>query len=115
MDNPALYKSLIDKLVNACREGQGRIGPNRAISGVWNKNATETFIPEQHRMNLLLLRLSDAERVVLAEMLSNSFQAGVFETLKVLETAKIKPFEIGYEGSPFEDFIGRINDWEWPS
>lgn len=42
--------------------------------------------------------------------------AGVFETLKVLEQAQIPPFENGYEGSPYEDFTGRLvlDDWPWP-
>ena len=39
---------------------------------------------------------------------------GVFETLKVLEQYQIEPFKDGYEGSPFNDFIGRLADWNWP-
>jgi len=41
---------------------------------------------------------------------------GVFETLKVLEEAQIDPFKGGNEGSPYEDFIGRLtlDHWSWP-
>jgi hypothetical protein len=41
-------------------------------------------------------------------------ELGVFETLKALEEFQIAPFESGYEGSPFNDFIGRLDDWQWP-
>jgi hypothetical protein len=34
--------------------------------------------------------------------------------LKALEEFQIAPFESGYEGSPFNDFIGRLDDWQWP-
>jgi len=39
---------------------------------------------------------------------------GTAEALKVLEQFEIEPFQDGYEGSPFNDFIGRLSDWEWP-
>ena len=55
------------------------------------------------------------EQAILALMLAHEVEAGVFETLKVLEQYEIAPFEDGYEGSPFHDFIGRISgEWEWP-
>ena len=47
-------------------------------------------------------------------MLAGEVVTGVFETLKALEQFQIAPFEDGYEGSAFEDFIGRLNDWNWP-
>jgi hypothetical protein len=40
---------------------------------------------------------------------------GVFETLKALEEFQIAPFVDGYEGSPYHDFIGRLDGWEWPT
>lgn len=47
-------------------------------------------------------------------MLANEVVTGVFETLKVLEQFRVPPFEDGYEGSPINDFIGRLGDWKWP-
>jgi len=50
----------------------------------------------------------------MARLLVKEVECGVFETLKVLEEFKITPFVSGYEGSPFNDFIGRLEGWEWP-
>jgi hypothetical protein len=111
---PHLYRQVIDELVRVCKEGQGQIGAMRARKGIWNQNATADFIPEQHEINLLLKRMSPADREILAGMLADEVATGVFETLKVLEQFEIEPFKDGYEGSPFNDFIGRLSDWEWP-
>ena len=112
---PELYHKFIDSLVDMCHNGQGQIGSNRALKGIWNSNATSEYIPEQHKINLLLERLSISDRQVLAKLLSDAVETGVFETLKALEEFQISPFESGYEGSPFNDFIGRLNDWDWPN
>ena len=111
---PRIYRELIDALVKVCKNGQGQIGARRARDGVWNRNATREFIPEQHEINLLLERMSTSDREILAAMLAQEVVTGVFETLKVLEQYEIEPFKDGYEGSPFNDFIGRLSDWEWP-
>ena len=111
---PRIYRELIDELVRACKGGQGQIGARRAREGVWNKNATPDYIPEQHEINLLLKRMSPADREILAGILAQEVVTGVFETLKVLEQFEIEPFKDGYEGSPFNDFIGRLADWDWP-
>jgi len=58
--------------------------------------------------------MSAADREILANMLASQVVTGVFETLKALEQFQVSPFEDGYEGSPFNDFIGRLDDWEWP-
>ena len=105
---------MIDELVRMCKHGQGQIGPRRVREGVWNKNARPDYIPDQHAINLLLKRLSAEDREVIAGMLAHAVQTGVFETLRVLEEFEIEPFKDGYEGSPFHDFIGRLDDWEWP-
>ena len=47
-------------------------------------------------------------------MLEDTYVAGVHDTLVALHQAQVHPFEDGYEGSPFHDFIGRMNGWEWP-
>ena len=114
MEKPPLYRALIDEMVEVCRDGQGQIGARRAREGVWNRSATPTFLPEQHSINVLLARLDPADREVLARMLAEEVVTGVFETLKALETFKVAPFESGYEGSPFEDFVGRLGGWDWP-
>ena len=47
-------------------------------------------------------------------MLEEQFVGGVHETLVVLHEADIEPFDDGYEGTPFHDFVGRLTDWPWP-
>jgi hypothetical protein len=115
MKKPSVYRAVIDEMVRACREGQGQIGADRARAGLWNQNATPDFIPEQHAINVLLQRLNMAEREVLAGMLAHQVEVGMFEALKALEEHGVPPFEDGYEGSPFHDFVGRMaGDWDWP-
>lgn len=111
---PSSYRSVIDALVSMCRAGQGRVGASRIQSGVWNPNASPSVLPEQHRVNELLARLSPEDRAALAEVLVQEVQLGVFETLKVLEQNGVSPFEDGYEGSAYHDFIGRLGGWQWP-
>ena len=41
-------------------------------------------------------------------------RAGVHTALVALHEDAIPPFEDGYEGTPFNDFAGRLDDWEWP-
>src|SRR5690242_13397474 len=113
MEKPALYRAFIDALVEVCRNGQGQIGARRARAGVWNGKATSNFLPEQHAINAFLARLDPSEREVLAGMLADEVVTGVFETLKTLEAFKVAPFESGDEGSPFEDFVGRLGGWDW--
>ena len=115
MKKPAVYRAVIDEMVLVCREGQGQIGPDRARAGLWNKSATPKFLPDQHAINVLLERLTVAERKVLAGMLAHEVEVGMFEALKALEKYEVPPFEDGYEGSPFHDFVGRMaGDWDWP-
>src|SRR5262249_36921738 len=116
-DDRAQYRDVIDRLVHACRGGQGQIGPDRARRGVWNPNADRWSdeMPDQRGFNLFLTGLSQAERDVLAEMLSQQFVAGVFQALVVLHEQEVPPFDDGYEGTPFNDFVGRLADWPWPA
>ncbi len=39
---------------------------------------------------------------------------GVFNVLVALYEEGVRPFDRGYEGDPFHDFVARMNDWEWP-
>lgn len=110
---PQIYRDFIDHLVDVCHNGQGQIGARRVRAGVWNKFATAECMPDQHEVNLLLARMPDADRQILAGLMAKEVELGVFETLKALEQFEIPPFETGYEGSPFNDFIGRLGDWVW--
>jgi hypothetical protein len=109
-----LYRNVIDELVRVCHDGQGQIGPRRAREGLWNQNATADNLLDQHQFNVLLAHMPTDDREILARMLAQEVERGVFETLKVLEHFEVPPFIDGYEGSPFNDFIGRLNGWDWP-
>ena len=112
---PKLYRDFIDELVEVCRDGQGQIGSRRVRSGIWNANASAKTLSDQHEINLLLSRLGSREREIIAKMLSEAVETGVFETLKALEKFGIAPFMDGYEGGAHQDFIGRLSkEWEWP-
>jgi hypothetical protein len=111
---PQVYRDFIDHLVDVCHNNQGQLGARRVRVGVWNEHATAESMPDQHEVNLLLARVPDADREILARLIANEVVLGVFETLKALEQFEIEPFETGYEGSPFNDFIGRLDDSEWP-
>jgi len=115
-DDRTQYRRLIDRLVWACRDGQGQIGSRRARAGVWNANADAepAAMPDQHAMNDLLRRLDPTVREVLAQMLEQAFVSGVHETLLVAHEEGIDPLDDGYEGTPFHDFAGRLDDWPWP-
>ena len=40
--------------------------------------------------------------------------AGVYNALQVLRAAELQPFHEGYEGDPSDDFLGRLDGWDWP-
>lgn len=113
-DERRQYREVIDRLVRDCRSGQGTIGASRARAGVWNANATPKFLPEQHQINEFLSRLPKQDRETVAQMLSSEFVSGVHASLVALHEAAIPPFDDGYEGTPFHDFVGRLDDWSWP-
>lgn len=114
-DDRQTYRRVIDRLVNDCREGQGQIGPRRVRTGVWNANATHDTLPDQNEINGLLSRLAAQDRDILARMLEAAFVSGVHQTLVSLHEAELRPFDDGYEGTPFHDFIGRLGGWSWPA
>src|SRR5262245_58087412 len=111
---PQVYRDVIDQLVRVCRNGQGQVGADRVRAGVWHKYATAEHLTDQHEINLLLARLSPADRGILAKILVEEVELGVFETLKAAEQLDTAPFESGYEGSAFNDFVGRLGGWAWP-
>lgn len=104
-------------MVRECREGQGQIGPRRARTATWNPSADDMpdDIPDQRRINVLLAGMGPDDREVLAQMLAQAFQGGMFTALRVLHDHHVPPFEYGYEGTPFNDFAGRLDGWPWPA
>jgi len=65
-----MYREVIDELVDMCHNDQGQISARRTRDGVWNQNATADYLSDQHEMNILLSRMSAADREVLAKMLA---------------------------------------------
>ncbi len=49
------------------------------------------------------------------DMLSDAYSAGIHDSLVVLYEAEVSPFDEGYEGDPFHDFVGRRAGWQWPA
>jgi hypothetical protein len=109
-----LYRRVIDRLVHDTLQGQGRIVRDRVQHGVWNPHATPEALPEQVAINDVLARLSEGDRSVLAGVIAVAFRAGVHQALLALHEEAIPPFDLAYEGTPFHDYIGRLDGWEWP-
>lgn len=114
ISKPLKYRLALDAMVDMCQSGQGQVGANCVRSAIWNPNASDSKLSDQHSMNLLLGKLSSQERETLAKVMTQEVQLGVFEALKTLEQHEFAPFEDGYEGSPCEDFVGRLQGWMWP-
>lgn len=101
------YRRVIDDLVRSCREGQGQIVPKRVRAGQWRglvKDADDE----------VLAPLTEGQREHVAQIAADAYVDGVHEALVVLEANGVIPFDRGYEGTPYHDFIGRLTDWEWP-
>lgn len=107
-------REVIDRLVRACQEGQGQMAPRRVRTGTWNSQATAESVPDQLAINEAVARMSDGDREAVAGLLMETFIAGVHETLVVLHESQVPPFDDGYEGTPFHDFVGRLGGWPWP-
>lgn len=116
-DDRELYRTVIDALVIQCRTGQGQVSAHRVRAGIWNENAevVDDAAPNQHAMNVLLSSLSEEQRQVLAGILAEEFASGIFNALQVLELARIAPFTTGYDGTASDNFLDRLDDWEWPT
>lgn len=73
---------------------------------------------EQYRqvIDRLVRECKEGQGPIAAERGSaaDAFVAGVHTALVALHESAIPPFEEGYEGTPFHDFIGRLNGWTWP-
>lgn len=111
---PKIYRDFVDHMVNVCQKGLGQIPSNKVRKGIWIQNVTPDVDDEHVEIHLLLQRMTKEDREIMARLLEDCVVNGVFETLKALEDFGIKPFDGGYEGSPYHDFIGRLDDWDWP-
>lgn len=85
------YRSLIDALVEECRDGQGQVLPEWVRRGVWNRNALDDpdALPEEHRMNTVLAHLGDEDRAVVARMLELSYEGAIHDTLRILNDHEV--------------------------
>ncbi len=111
---PKIYRDFIDAMVEHCQSGSGSFVPDRIRGGAKDFHFQNI---DNSQVKQLLKKLPQSEREIIAKMLEDAFESGVFETLKQLEASNITPFESGYEGSVHFDFIGRLNKddpWEWP-
>lgn len=111
-----LYRQIIDAMVVSCVQGQGQVSAGRIRAGMWNPNAHEVadVDPNPERMNALLAQLSEEHREALAALFAEEFASGMFNALEVLHAAQCAPFEQGYDGDPGDDFLGRMDGWQWP-
>ncbi|HSX67406.1 DUF6547 family protein [Nocardioides sp.] len=101
------YRASIDALVDECRNGQGTVLPSWARRAVW---------PPDSEVAELLRRLDSSDREAVARMLEQAYSGAVHDTLRVLEDKGFPNLAQAYEGSPREDFMGRlITDYEWPN
>ena len=115
-DKRSQYRYLIDALVEECREGE--IFPRWVRDGVWNRYAVDhpDEMPDEHRLNSVLARLSIEDRAAVAFMVEESYVAAVHNTLRLLHDEEVPPFDESYEGTPYQDFIGLLQeDWQWPT
>lgn len=110
-----LYRQIIDAMVVSCADA-GQVSAQRVRVGVWNANAETTpdAPAEHHAMNVLLASLTPEQREVLAGHFAEEFASGMFNALEVLHAARLGGFEAGYDGDPSDDFLGRMDGWEWP-
>ena len=105
-DPRAEYRSIIDELVRECLEGQGTVLPLWVRRGQW---------PQEHEINRMLARLSLEARALIARMLSDAYCGAVHDALRVLNDNQVPPFDQSYEGTPYQDFVGRLSgEWAWP-
>ena len=85
---------------------------------MWNAYALDhpDELPAEQRLNEVLGRLPAQDRAAIGHMLAKSYEGGVHDTLRVLHDHEVPPFDDAYQGTPYHDFMGRLEtDWSWPS
>lgn len=106
LDSRAGYRAAIDALVEECRNGQGSVFPGWARRGVW---------PSDPEITSFLEPLSVADRELVVRMLSTAYSGAMHDALRVLEDHDFPHLDQAYEGSAYQDFIGRlVTDYAWP-
>ena len=108
-----MYRQVIDAMVVSCA-GAGQVSAERVRVGVWNPNADPDTDANQVTMNALLSMLPPEHREALAVLFAEEYASGVYNALQVLRAAELQPFHEGYEGDPSDDFLGRLDGWDWP-
>lgn len=110
------YKEIIDQLVTETSHGVSE----RLVSeiGIFSK------APDQQKFNSFVQSLSIEQRTTLAEMLHRERTSAIHDVLAVFTwwaTARDLAFQyrsesmpIGFEGGLHLDYVGRLNDWQWP-
>ncbi|MFT3876005.1 MAG: hypothetical protein QM708_06240 [Propioniciclava sp.] len=114
-DSRWMYRQMIDAMVISCA-GAGQVSAGRVRVGVWNDNAdaASDVSPHQAVMNRVLASLNDDQREAVAILFAEEYASGVYNALQVLTAAECAPFAEGYDGDPCDDFLGRLDGWEWP-
>lgn len=111
-----MYRQMIDAMVVSCA-GPGQVSAERVRVGVWNPDAADA--PEvdtnQTTMNAILASLTIEQREALAALFAEEYASGVYNAIQVLTAAELEPFRQGYDGEPVDDFLGRLDGWEWPT
>lgn len=108
-----LYRRLMDLCVDLC-SGES-VSTKCLRAGVWRETAKAATDPTDHAMNMLLETLSPSQRETLVEILVREYRAGVSQALSHLSERGIKPFDAAYEGTPSDDFVRRLEGWQWPA
>ena len=112
------YQEIIDQLVNETR-----------LSVLANRVARNTPFPaksEQSEFNELLSSLSQRQRDLVSALLLQERSGTVHDVLAVLSwwiqcrgvglTLEGKPMQVALSGEGLHgDYIGRCDDWNWPS
>lgn len=107
-----MYRQMIDAMVVSC-SAAGQVSAERVRVGVWNADALPDDVA-QTTLNTLLAGMTADQREALAVVMAEEFASGVFNTLEVLQAAQLHPFLEGYDGDPSDDFLGRLDGWDWP-
>lgn len=115
-DGRWMYRQMIDAMVVSC-SSSGQVSAERIRAGVWNVNAGEVADTQPHQavMNDILAALDPEKRHALALLFAEEYSSGVYNALGVLTAAECEPFTEGYDGEPGDDFLGRLDGWEWPA
>jgi hypothetical protein len=109
------YKAIIDGLVEQSHSVAERlVREEAAFSKARGEGAA----------NALVKKLSPQDRATLAAMLHEERVGGIHDALASLEwwtdcrdfalTFKGEVMPIGFAEGMHHDYIGRLNDWEWP-